>query len=435
MTGDRFEVIEDVAELVEEAPRALPIKAVPVARLKAPEIAAPVPIKARPIARDPDPKKDETGAKVEPPRAGLIRRVYGWVALQAARVFGALVLMIGLAVLAVIPIVQLLSLGYLLEASGRVGRSGRLRDGFIGLEKASRVGGLILGVWLTLQPLFLLSSYYVDARIIDPGGPVASKLAIALAILTALLLVHIAVACACGGKLRRFLFPFWNPVILYRSWRQGGLYARARDGVWDFARSLRLPHYFSLGLRGFLGSLIWLVIPITLLALGLKAPVIGVLGGFLVVLVVLYLPFLQVHFAAENRFRAIFDIRAVRQRFARAPIAFWTGLHAALLFPLPLYLLKIEVIPRGAGWMPSLIFIAFMFPARLLTGWAYGRAGRREENRHWFVRWAARLTTPLVAIVYAYAIFATQYISWEGIGSLYGQHAFLLPVPFFDFPQ
>ena len=40
-----------------------------------------------------------------------------------------------LAVLAAIPLVNFISLGYLLEASGRVARSGRLRDGFIDMPK------------------------------------------------------------------------------------------------------------------------------------------------------------------------------------------------------------------------------------------------------------------------------------------------------------
>ncbi|HMC12220.1 MAG TPA: hypothetical protein VKH44_13055, partial [Pirellulaceae bacterium] len=52
--------------------------------------------------------------------------------------FGLVSLLACLAVLAAIPIVNLLSLGYLLEASGRVARSGRLRDGFIDIGKFAR---------------------------------------------------------------------------------------------------------------------------------------------------------------------------------------------------------------------------------------------------------------------------------------------------------
>src|SRR5207302_6061515 len=87
--------------------------------------------------------------------------------------FGAVVLLIGLAVLAALPLLQFLSLGYLLEAGGRVGRTGRLRDGFIGVRKAARVGGIVLGTWLMLLPLQLVSALATDAQLIDPDGPVA----------------------------------------------------------------------------------------------------------------------------------------------------------------------------------------------------------------------------------------------------------------------
>ncbi|HKB02845.1 MAG TPA: hypothetical protein VKD90_11540, partial [Gemmataceae bacterium] len=52
--------------------------------------------------------------------------------------FGFVSLIGGLAVLAAIPVLQFLSLGYLLEAGGRVARSGRFRDGFIGIRTAAR---------------------------------------------------------------------------------------------------------------------------------------------------------------------------------------------------------------------------------------------------------------------------------------------------------
>src|SRR5690349_917339 len=62
--------------------------------------------------------------------------------------FGAATLVVALAVLAATPVLQFLSLGYLLEAAGRVARTGRLRAGFIGVRRAARVGGIVLGTWL-----------------------------------------------------------------------------------------------------------------------------------------------------------------------------------------------------------------------------------------------------------------------------------------------
>src|SRR4051812_18733449 len=69
--------------------------------------------------------------------AGLLRRIAGWVGTAWEALFGTLVLMLALAVLAAVPVVQFLTFGYLLEVGGRVGRSGRLRDGFIGYRQAA----------------------------------------------------------------------------------------------------------------------------------------------------------------------------------------------------------------------------------------------------------------------------------------------------------
>jgi hypothetical protein len=157
---------------------------------------------------------------------------------------------------------------------------------------------------------------------------------------------------------------------------------------------------------------------------------IGLAGAVLLALVILYVPFLQVHFAAENRFRAFLEVGRVRDRFRRAPWLFAFSLFLTLLFAVPLYLLKIEIVPREAAWLPGLVFLVFIFPARLLVGWAYGRAGRRPAPRHWFFRWTGRLAMIPVVLLYVLIVFFTQYAAWGGVWSLYEQHAFLLPVPF-----
>jgi hypothetical protein len=182
--------------------------------------------------------------------------------------------------------------------------------------------------------------------------------------------------------------------------------------------------------RGFVGTLAWLLLPVTLIAVGRQAPVLGFVGFLLLGIVVLHLPFLQVRFAAENRFRALFEWRAVRAQFRRAPWAWFFALLVTLAFALPLYILKIEIVPREAAWLPSLFFVVFIFPARLLTGWAYARSLRRDRPRHWFFRWTGRLGMLPAAAFYVLIVYLSQYIAWSGIGSLYEQHAFLLPVPF-----
>jgi hypothetical protein len=348
--------------------------------------------------------------------------------------FGLACLIGGLAVLAALPVLQFLSLGYLLESGGRVAKSGRLRDGFIGVRVAARLGGIVMASWLFLLPVRFLADMAHSADIIDPGGQAARGWWLALYIAMAVTFLHITLACARGGRLRYFLWPF-NFVWFIGQLIRGRYYARARDAVWDFVMSLRLPHYFWLGVKGFVVAFAWLVVPVNWLALGHSnipaAPLVGFMGAVALGIVLLYLPFLQLRVAATGRMGAGFNVLAVRDGFRRAPWAHSFAVVITLLFALPLYLLKIEIVPREAAWLPGLVFIAFIFPARLLAGWAMGRATRRAEPRHWFFRWTGRLPLLPVAGVYVLIVFFTQYTSWNGVWSLYEQHAFLVPVPFF----
>jgi hypothetical protein len=363
-------------------------------------------------------------------RRGWFRRVTGAIGSASEWLFGALALGLGLAVLAATPIAQFLSLGYLLEAEGRVARSGRLRDGLVGVRRAARVGSMVVGAWLWLLPVRLVASLARSAALIDPGGAIARRWRLGLIALVVLTVMHIAIACARGGRFRDFLWPPADPVWLVRRLRRGRLLAEARDAVWEFVMALRLPAYFRLGLLGYAGTLAWLLVPVTLTALGRRLPPLILAGGLLLALVALVLPFLQAHFAAEQRFAALFEYRVVRERFRCAPWAFALTLLLTATLALPLYLLKIEMIPRETVWLPSLVFLAFIFPTRVLTGWAYARAARRAHSRHWILVALGRLVMLPAAAFYALFVFLSQYTAWYGIGSLYEQHAFLLPAPF-----
>jgi hypothetical protein len=342
--------------------------------------------------------------------------------------FGAVCMMFGLAILAALPVIQFLSLGYLLEAGGRVARTGRVRDGFIGIYRSALLGAIVMGSWLLLWPMRIVAGLAQSADIIDPGGRTATGWRIGLfaaIALTALVFGLIGlVVLAIVAAIRRHTRP-----------DAGGYYAEARDAVWDLVMSLRLPYYFWLGFRGFVGAMAWLIVPVSLIALGRVnapfAPLIGFFGAFLLALVLIYLPILQMRLAQTNRLRAVFELGAARAAYKRAPWASAFAIIITLLFALPLYLLKIEIVPREAEWLPSLVFITFIFPARLLTGWALGRANRRRTPRHWFFRWTGRLPLLPATAIYVLIVFFTQYTSWNGVWSLYEQHAFLVPVPFF----
>ncbi len=346
--------------------------------------------------------------------------------------FGLLSLILGLAFLAAIPVVQFLSLGYLLEVGGRIARTGKITSGFIGVRRAAHVGSIVLGTWLFLMPLRYLATFERDARLIDPDSAATHGWVIAMNVLTVLAVMHILGAWARGGRLRYFLLPILNPMRIVRAVLRQGAYREARDAVWEFFVALRLPYYFSLGLRGFLSGLLWLLIPVSFMALGRLNPIFSVIGSLLLMFVALYLPILQTRFAAENRVKAMFEIRAMRDTFARAPLAFFWALFFTLALALPLYFLKIEMVPQEVAWLPSVAFVLFMLPARFVCGWAYARASRRERPSRWFVRWPSKTLLVPIVLIYAAFVFFTQYTAWNGIWSLYEQHAFLLPVPFSD---
>lgn len=381
----------------------------------------------------PPPFNSELQPDSEISRRGPFNRFFFGMVLKIEWIFGLMSMVLALAILAAIPGLQFLSLGYMLESSTRVAKSGRIRDGFIGIHTAARLGGAILAIWILLLPLRYLSNVAFTAQIINPDGRNAARLRFWVLILTVFVGMHIVFTLARGGRLRHFFWPL-NFLIVYRQFKLGGSYSRARDATWDFLLALRLPHYFWLGIRGFLAAFLWLIIPVSLLAFGQVktplAPLVGFFGALLLAVVVLHLPLLQSQMAIENRFRAAFDWRGVRKAFNRAPWACSSALILTLIFALPLYLLKIEVIPQEALWLPTLMFILFIFPARLITGWAMWRTKMRDTQRHWFFRWTGRLPLLPVVLIYLLFVFFSQYTSWNGIASLYEQHAFLLPVPF-----
>jgi hypothetical protein len=200
-------------------------------------------------------------------------------------------------------------------------------------------------------------------------------------------------------------------------------------------RSLRLACFFRLGAFGFAGAALWLAGPVLVLmvASGIENPGISflgsLLGSILLGLVVLYLPMLQTRFARSGRFGEFVDLRAVRHSFRKAPLAFSLALTCTLLFALPLYLLKIELTPDELAWLPNLVFVLFILPARMILGWALSRAERRELPRIWVSRWAARLAALPVVAVYVFVVWFAQYLTWHGSLSLLEQHAFLVPAP------
>lgn len=344
--------------------------------------------------------------------------------------FGIGALVVGLAVLATLPVLQLLSLGYLLEVSGRVARTGELRTAFVGVRKAARFGSVALAVWLLLLVPKLTASLWQDARLIDPASPAASFLGLLTAAICGWIVLHTAAAIWRGGRLRHFLWP--RPIRFLRQIVSAEGLSQAWRSLHSYLRSLRLMYYFRLGLKGFLVGIAWLVLPTTLLVAGVKAPLLGMVGAIVLAAVVLLLPFLQARLAASGLLRDGFAAGAVWRDYRRAPLSFALASVATLALAVPLYLLKVELIPREAAWLPSLLFVVSIWPARVLSGFAVARAGRTD--RRWWKSAFSGIELLIVllplAFLYVLILFLSQYASWYGAWSLYEQHAFLLPVPF-----
>ena len=405
--------------------------------------------------------------------------------------FGVASLVVLLAIVANIPLLQLAALGYLIESMGRVVRQGKVSAGLVGIDKARVFGGILLGVWLIVLPMRALSGFWQDAWLIDPSSPQTRFLRGLQFALVPLLLMHIATATICGGKLRHFLWPLLAPFLLALRFVRGNrlsrwfldatigrwfprlsadiyhappmrdwfvpamIWQRSRGGSWlefyrscrdttcEFGASLNLWHYWWFGLKAFVGTLIWLVVPTMLLASpsGLRpgpAALIGLAGILVAVPVFFLLPFLQANFAIDGRLRGFFEPRRVYQNFSRSPIAHLMALVATAVLALPLFLLKIEQIPGELFWMLSVVFVVFTWPAKIITGWAvargYQHAGGKENEtkppKRFWLRWPVNVLSAAVAFVFAVILFLSQYVSWSGSTSLFENHAFLLPAPF-----
>lgn len=382
------------------------------------------------------PSNNESSKPVD----GFVIRSLRWcarlVANLVAGLFGFVSIVFLLSILATIPVLQFLSLGYLIEAGARVFRSGRLRDGFIGIAGFRRVAGVLVASYLLLLPIRLLADVRNSAALLEADSGRTAILTIATWLTAVAVLFHISWAIHRGGRMRSFVWP--APLYFLRTLRKhgfGGMYIDARDRLWSHCISLQLPYYLGLGVRGFVIAIAWLAVPISILVfasrLGEAASfLLSAFGGILLLTVLLFLPFQQLNFARHQRFMDGFRVRLVRQQFRKAPIAFGISLIATLVLAVPLYLLKAEFIPREAAWLPSLVFVLSIFPTRLLTGWALRRAESQVEDRIWISIWLTRVTVLPVVAAYVLVVYLTQYTSWYGVWSLYEQHAFLLPIPF-----
>ncbi|MCH1441138.1 MAG: DUF4013 domain-containing protein [Rubripirellula sp.] len=387
-----------------------------------------------PTLLEPDESADE-----KPEKKGLIRWVVGGIVWLIRRTFCLVSLTVILAVLTAIPILQLISFGYLLNVSGRLANGSKLKDSLPHLQQAGQIGLAAIALFLAALPTQTLAHLESVANLINQGSEEATQMR-ALAVVTSMLMTaYLLWAWNRGGHLANYLWPqpkrFLKEGWRWRTWRT------VPDRLWEFTVSLQAPKYFWLGLRGAAGTLIWLSPSFVIIATFRNGET-GLAGlvGFAALLMLgvgmLYLPMLQAHFAAENRLRALFAVRTIRRDFRRAPWAWFAGMTMCLVItPIPLYLLKIEPTLREVMWAPCLIFMVFSLPARMATGLALRRAKRMPEPTGlWkkISRNLIRLVMPLVLGIYLLFVYGSQYTSWDGLTTWVQQHAIFIPVPFLN---
>ena len=97
---------------------------------------------------------------------------------------------------------------------------------------------------------------------------------------------------------------------------------------------------------------------------------------------------------------------------------------------MPLYLLKIEIVPARGRLAAELVVCRVDVSRAAARGLGTGPRELGRRPRHWIFRWASRLAMLPVVFVYVVLVYFTQYLSWYGVWSLYEQHAFLVPAPF-----
>lgn len=351
---------------------------------------------------------------------------------------GCSCLVVALAVLAAIPGLNILTLGYLVEPQRRVAVSGRLRDGFPLLCIASRLGTLVFFTLLFCIPIRIQATRLSDALVIlGPAHPRTLQMQAILTGLQWLIGVHLLISILNGCTAGCFLRPLRNLKWLWNSlWTASGRlqFVEGLNAILDLLRPV--PH-FMMGLRAFFGAICWLIIPTSMLvaysAPERRQPIFGLisfLGVLVMIPVAAWLPLLQVQQAVTGRFRSIFAFREVRRIICGAPWA-WAG-STVILYAMtfPLYLGKIRLPPQDALLILTPFFILLTYPARILVAWAWHRGHSRPSPVGKFQRRAMKLLMfPLLA-AYCGFLLLTPFVSELGRNAPFENQAFLGPVPY-----
>ncbi len=363
-----------------------------------------------------------------------IRSVFWFIHLA----FGTACLVMVLAILAAIPGLNILTLGYLIDPQRRVAESGRLRDGFPLMVLAPRLGVIVFFSILFLAPIRFQSVRISDAAVIlGPTQPRVLQMLTILQVLQTIVAVHLMLAVARGGTVGCFLRPFRNVIWFLRKIFTRTGRAEMSEGTEQVLQLVRPVQHFWIGLKAFAGAVLWLSVPAGLLvaysAPGRTSPVFGLLsflGGVLMIPVLAWLPQLQVHQAVTGRFRTIFSVRAARRVIRSTPLCWMLTTVLMYVMTFPLYLTKVKLLPADALLVLTPFFIILTYPARILVAWAYHRGMQQTQAAWWPYRWTIKLLMIPLLAGYSGFQFATPLISELGKAAPLENPAFLGPVPY-----
>jgi hypothetical protein len=393
--------------------------------LEPPPVVTPTPVKVT-YSLKPRVKSDR------PP--GPIRKFFRFGIACIIRVWQFACLILLLSIAASIPIVQLASFGYILEATGRWARGEKLRRCLPGLKVAGYIGTAAVWIGLTSIPVFIVRDLAASARLIDPGSGTALGWQITATFMWVVWVVYVWWAVLRGGRIYHFIWP--APIRFIKDFFRPSTWNTAVDRMASGIAGFKIISLMKLGFFGSLGALLYLAIPGLLMIAGTRAGNDGARGilticGVVAMAVVLqYVPFAQMRYAKTKQFRSFFRIGEVREGFKRAP---WLHAIATVLlvaFSLPLYLLRIEPPPAQLIWLLCVFFVLFNLPAKFIVAWAIRYSEQRQSRRAWYSRWPAWLLLVASLPIYVFFLYLASFTNWDGSAVMIMQHAFLTPVPF-----
>jgi hypothetical protein len=376
--------------------------------------------------------------------------VFHSIRALARWIWNMLSIVMVLSIAATIPVVQFASLGYMLECSARLARGERLKNCFPGVALAGQIFRCALAMLLTWLPIWLIADWAYSSELIQPGSSAALTLRLVARVLSLLWVLWVVWAIASGGKWGNFLVP--RPIRFLRDILSKAFWLDIEDRWWAFLKRLHLWRLIKLGFQASLGAWIWLAIPALLILISLGAApevktdqqgglaLLGLLGAILMIRAIQYLPTLQTYMAWQKSIEDRMDQRwlygmldrsAAIELFRRAPLRFSIANILFLAMALPLYFLRIESIPPELWFLLSMLFVLWIFPAKLLIGWMIRSSRNNTMDAWWPLRWIAWIAHLAAIVIYVGFLYLGKFALWEGGLSLLFQHAFLPPVPFF----